>query len=521
MVKVTITDPNKNGELLVTKDYDDGDHLTFHNTYTIDVYVSKTDITGDQELGGAELAVLDKDGNVIDSWTSKEGESHKIDSSSLIGGETYTLHEVLPPAKYSLTQDIIFTVNTDGKPQTVYMRDDTTKIHVTKTDITGSKELGGAKLVVKDKNGDVVDSWTSVEGQTHIIEGKLIAGETYTLHEEISPDGYAVANDVVFTVNMDGTPTTVQMKDETTKVQITKTDITGDKELGGAKLVVKDKNGDVVDSWTSVEGKTHIIEGKLIAGETYILHEEQSPDGYVIASDVIFEVSKDGKVQTVVMKDATTKIHVSKTDITGDKELGGAELVLKDANGDVIDSWISVEGETHVIEGILIAGETYILHEEQSPDGYVIASDVTFIVNEDGKVQTVVMKDDTTKIHVSKTDITGDKEIGGAKLVVKDKNGDVVDSWTSVEGETHIIEGKLIAGETYVLHEEQSPDGYVISSDVIFVVDEDGKVQTVVMKDDTTKIHVSKTDITGDKEIGGAKLVVKDKNGDPATSSLK
>ena len=60
----------------------------------------------------------------------------------------------------------------------------------------------------------------------------------------------------------------------------------------------------------------------------------------------------------------------------------------------------------------------------------MIASDVIFEVGEDGKVQTVVMKDETTKIHVSKTDITGDKELGGAKLVVKDKNGDVVDSWT-------------------------------------------------------------------------------------------
>ena len=159
-------------------------------------------------------------------------------------------------------------------------------------------------------------------------------------------------------------------------------------------------------------------------------------------------------------------------------------------------SWTSVEGETHIIEGKLTAGETYVLHEEQSPDGYVIASDVIFEVGEDGKVQTVIMKDDTTKIHVSKTDITGDKEIGGAKLVVKDKNGDVVDSWTSVEGETHIIEGKLTAGETYTLREEQAPEGYVIAEEIIFTVNEDGKVQTVVMKDDTTKIHISKTDIT-------------------------
>ena len=214
-------------------------------------------------------------------------------------------------------------------------------------------------------------------------------------------------------------------------MRISKTDITGDKEIGGAKLVVIDKNGDVVDSWTSVEGESHKIEGVLIAGETYTLREEQAPNGYVIASEIVFTVGEDGKVQTVVMKDDTTKVHISKTDITGDKEIGGAKLVVIDKKGKVVDSWTSVEGESHKIEGILIAGETYTLREEQAPKGYVIASEITFTVNEDGTVQTVVMKDDTTKVHISKTDITGDKEIGGAKLVVKDKNGKVVDSWTS------------------------------------------------------------------------------------------
>ena len=329
-----------------------------------------------------------------------------------------------------------------------------------------------------------------------IIRRLTTVGETYILHEEQSPDGYVIASDVIFEVDEDGKVQTVIMKDDTTKIHVSKTDITGDKEIGGAKLVVKDKNGDVVESWTSVEGEAHIIEGKLIAGETYALREEQSPEGYVIASDIVFEVNEDGSVQTVVMKDDTTKIHISKTDITGDKEIGGAKLVVKDKNGDVVDSWTSVEGETHIIEGKLIAGETYTLREEQAPEGYVIAEEIIFTVNEDGKVQTVVMKDDTTKVRISKTDITGSKEIGGAKLVVKDKNGEVVDSWTSVEGESHMIEGILIAGETYTLHEEQAPNGYRIAEDITFTVNEDGTVLTVVMKDDTDTTIVKTGDTT-------------------------
>ena len=243
VVTVTITDPNKDGNLIVTKTYKDGDHLAFVNTYENKVYVSKTDITGENELAGAVLSVIDKTGNVVDTWTSEEGKSHKIDSDKLMGGETYTLHEELPPVGYAVAQDVTFTVNTDGKIQTVYMRDEVTPVYITKTDITGSKELGGAKLEVRDEDNKIIESWTSEEGKTHEIHGKLIAGKTYTLHEEIAPDGYVVANDIVFTVKMDGTPTTVLMKDETTKVHVTKTDITGSKELGGAKLVVKDKNG--------------------------------------------------------------------------------------------------------------------------------------------------------------------------------------------------------------------------------------------------------------------------------------
>ena len=196
------------------------------------------------------------------------------------------------------------------------------------------------------------------------------------------------------------------------------------------------------------------------------------------------------------MKDDTTKIHISKTDITGDKEIGGAKLVVIDKKGKVVDSWTSVEGESHIIEGKLTAGETYTLREEQAPEGYVIAEEITFTVNEDGKVQTVVMKDDTTKVRISKTDITGSKEIGGAKLVVKDKNGEVVDSWTSVEGESHMIEGILIAGETYTLHEEQAPNGYRIAEDITFTVNEDGTVLTVVMKDDTDTTIVKTGDTT-------------------------
>ena len=95
--------------------------------------------------------------------------------------------------------------------------------------------------------------------------------------------------------------------------------------------------------------------------------------------------------------------------------------------GNVIDSWVS-DGTTHEISGILAAGAKYILHEVSAPDGYVVATDVEFIVDANGKVTEVTMLDDTTKLHVTKKDITGEKELAGAALEVKDTDGNIIDA---------------------------------------------------------------------------------------------
>ena len=84
-----------------------------------------------------------------------------------------------------------------------------------------------------------------------------------------------------------------------TKVQISKTDISG-KELPGAKLTILDKDGKVMESWTSGK-EPHYIE-MLPIGE-YTLHEESAPEGYLVAEDVKFTVKDTGEIQKVVMKD--------------------------------------------------------------------------------------------------------------------------------------------------------------------------------------------------------------------------
>ena len=88
-----------------------------------------------------------------------------------------------------------------------------TNFEFTKKDITSGAELTGATLTVLDKDGNVVDTWTSDAKEAHVIK-KLVVGETYTLREEFAPYGYLKATDIQFTVEDTGDVQHVEMKDE-------------------------------------------------------------------------------------------------------------------------------------------------------------------------------------------------------------------------------------------------------------------------------------------------------------------
>lgn len=469
------------------------------------VRVDKVDPDG-KPLSGATLQILDQDENVLDEWIT-DGTTHTL-TAKLTAGQTYTLREAAAPAGYYTAADQQFEVNLDGTPNAITLYNIKTKVEITKYDITGTNPLPGAKLQVKDMDGNVMDEWTSTD-KAHVIEGVLVSGQTYILHEETAPDGYVLASDMQFTVNPDGTITTISMKDDTTKVSITKKDITGENEIAGATLEVWDMQGNVIDSWVS-DGTAHEISGILAAGAKYILHEVSAPDGYVVATDVEFIVDANGKVTEVTMLDDTTKLHVTKKDITGEKELAGAALEVKDTDGNIIDAWVS-DGTEHQIIGVLAVGKKYILHEVSAPNGYVVAEDVEFEVDVDGNITRIEMRDDTTKVAITKYEITGEKELPGASMQLLDSKGNVVDAWISTD-KAHEIIGVLTAGETYTLHEVSAPNGYVVAADASFTVNTDGSLNVISMYDDTTKVSISKTDITGEKELAGAALEVRDAN---------
>jgi uncharacterized surface anchored protein len=339
--------------------------------------------------------------------TSVSDENGYFEFNEIPYGE-YIVCEITAPAGYIMfDEQYPVTVNENGDIVEITAENKPITVEISKVDVYGN-ELKGAKMQLINADGEIVDEWIS-DGTNHVVA--QLPADGYTLKEIASPDGYVIATDIKFSVDIygvvtvenvdstavseDGNPLIV-MVDDTTKVQISKQDITNGKELAGATIQIIDKNGNVVDEWVSAT-EPHFIEGVLVAGEKYTLHETAAPNGYVIANDVEFTVSENGTVDIVVMQDDTTKVQISKRDITTDKELAGATLQIIDENGNVIDEWVSTD-EAHFIEGKLIAGKEYTLRETIAPDGYEIANEIKFTVNEDGSVNEVVMYDELTSV---------------------------------------------------------------------------------------------------------------------------
>lgn len=246
----------------------------------------------------------------------------------------------------------------------------------------------------------------------------------------------------------------------------------------------------------------------------YFIRELHAPLGYYLNDaemDVTF--TYDGEVLQVLdntCANKPTEMWVSKRDLTNDEELSGATLIIKDTKENIVDTWVSTD-TPHRVTGLHF-DEEYTLTEKRPADGYAVADDIVFRLERktdaDGHEldeadvyylkdkkklwiipweewellddATVIMKDDITRVQISKVDIATGKELPGAELVIKDKDGNMVAQWVS-EDKPHYIE-KLPAGD-YTLTEITAPNGYQLAESIAFTVLPTGELQTVVMKD--------------------------------------
>lgn len=287
----------------------------------------------------------------------------------------------------------------------------------------------------------------------------------WIIKEVVAPTGYVVdATQHHIHISDDGVVINIIMTDK--QVQISKTDITGEKEVVGAELTITDESGNVVDSWTSTD-TVHYANG-LVEGQKYTLTEKTAPLGYAVATSVEFVVSTDKVTQQVTMVDK--QVLISKTDVTSGQELAGAELTITDERGNVIDSWTSTD-TAHYANG-LVEGQKYTLTEKTAPYGYEVANSIVFVVTNDKATQTVVMNDSPilSSVLVNKVDsITGENIISKKFEFTLYSDAECKNEIVTVNANTDdgtALFSDLIYG-TYYIKETKAPKGYMLSDEVV------------------------------------------------------
>ena len=287
----------------------------------------------------------------------------------------------------------------------------------------------------------------------------------WIVKEVAAPTGYVVdATQHHIHISDDGVVINITMTDK--QVQISKTDIIGEKEVVGAELTITDESGNVVDSWTSTD-TAHYANG-LVEGQKYTLTEKTAPLGYAVATSIEFVVNTDKTTQQVTMTDK--QVMISKIDVTSGQELAGAELTITDESGNVIDSWTSTD-TAHYANG-LVEGQKYTLTEKTAPYGYEVANSIVFVVTNDKATQTVVMNDSPilSSVLVNKVDsITGENIISKKFEFTLYSDAECKNEIVTVNANTD--DGTALFSDlrygTYYIKETKAPKGYMLSDEVV------------------------------------------------------
>ena len=263
----------------------------------------------------------------------------------------------------------------------------------------------------------------------------------------------------------------------------------------GAKLATGSATNASGFTWFGVDipirAKTYPDSGN---SGRYRIVEVAAPAGYLLDSTPVdVEFTYEGQQIAWQVVDATntnlrTSVDISKKDITNGKELPGAKLEIRAADGNLVEDWTSTK-TPHTVRGLELE-KAYTLTETRAPDGYAEAESIVFKLVQEGteQVNEVYVKadDDWSKMNgstimqdapvldIDKTDIAGNL-LPGATLTIRDANDEVVDTWTT-DYKTHRVPIsndflKLSGGAKeyiYTLTEDAAPAGFEIANSVQF-----------------------------------------------------
>ena len=523
-------------------DTDTGNYDFIYEDGTLTVTLPPINIKVVDEKGNAFAPVdLKLTGGSTDlSWNTSDTGGNPHEVTGLLPDVEYTLKETdVSNIYYKFTADTVFSFDASGKiaynnadkaadwdesTKTLTITNNPVSVTVRKVDENGNR-LAGAKFSLYDGDGNYLSyDWVSSDTADHVIT-VASRGESYIIKEDTPPAGYIKAS-LFFTIADDGRSVeldpaseskghsiaddgAIEFLNKKTSVSISKVDETG-APVSGAKLQLKDEGGNVVNldgkalEWDSGT-EAQVIKG-LYTNTDYILHEAETPAGYIPAADLMFMILSDGNLRingsdtessSIGFVNTRTSVSIKKVNTDGNV-LSGAELQIvkvdDGGNEEIVHGWTST-AEAAVITGKLAVGVPYILRETVPPAGYGTAADVAFQLKADGTIDTdktkttaevengvILFRNEPTSVSIKKVDLDSGIELPGANLQIlreSDGGGETkVHEWTSSENDAEVVTGKLAVGVSYILRETVPPAGYKTAADVTIQLKADGTIDT-------------------------------------------
>ena len=472
------------------------------NDYT-KVKIYKVDAVSKQLIAGAKLQLVSSSGNVVDEWTSNDTESHYIEK---IEPGYYNIIETKAPNGYLTVSVMSIYVDNTGDIQEYYVDDEFTTIQIDKLIKGTTEHLSGASLKLVDENNNLIDEWIS-DGSSHLIDH--VNPGKYKIIEVSSPKGYIPAKPVEITVEAKTELQSFVIENDFTKIEINKVDKETKEFLSGATLQLLDNENNVLYEWETAK-QPYYIE-KLPIG-VYRLVETNVPSGYIKSQDVSINVESTTETQKFFMEDDFIKLSFIKVNSRNNERVSGAQLQLRNENGDIIANWTSTTDAYSITR---IPAGKYFVTEIKNPDGFIQReNDYEISVLDTSDVQgfALLNEPDLYNITISKIDATTKDELPGAKLIVKDEFGNIIDEWISTT-EKHIIND--IKPGKYTITEITSPDGYFKAETVEFelLLNNKSTVTDFTIENDYSKLEINKLIKGTDMHLAGAKLHIEDENG--------
>ena len=471
-------------------------NLNCKNEYKCSVELIKSDSNNaDNKLEGVEFDLYSNSDTpqLIGHYTTNTDGKINVD---LPAGSYYFVEtETLPNYEIN-TNKQYFELNFDNYHKIINLSNSKyPEITIKKIDKNNNYVSGATLAIYKDDT--LVQQFVTNESDYKI----LLEPDEYVLKEINAPDGYAKADDVVFTVNSEENKT-VTMYNEKINIGISKYKTGTTEYLAGAELSLLDENKSVICQWTS--GDSEYLIDSINPG-TYYIHEDVAPEGYRKSEDVKIEIESISKKQSFnIYNELIIKsINIKKVDSVSQLALSGAKFELYN-NDDKINEWTSDLN----YKNLQLQVGTYSIKETFVPDGYVsdgkdtvitVCNDETVIIAHGTKTnlynadETVFydIENKPIQIKIYKIDKNTNVKLNDANLSLSNNNGYSENFLSSSNGT--LFSG--IAVGSYTITEMAAPSGYKIAKPITIEVKATDKIQEFYIEDEMLlgQINITKT----------------------------